>query len=71
MLCLQVAEAQLVNAKTRYDLYVPVLESYGIDLSKVAYRDLVKPLYSAVVARIWIDTNPEQVHGALLTDGQY
>ena len=71
MLYLQVAEAQLENAMTRNDLYNPVLVNFGIDLSKVAYQDLLKPLYSALIARIWIDTNPVQVHCALFIAGQY
>ena len=61
MISLQADENKLRDISSRTDFNDAIEAAFGIDWSTANIEDMTIPLYSALAARIWIDTYPTQV----------
>ena len=53
---------KLTLQESNPDIYQAILDEFGIDWSQVEYRDLWKPLYCGLAARLWIDIQVSTGH---------
>lgn len=56
----QLEETQFRDLVDRTDLHEKILDKFGIDWSTVTWTDLVKPFYSGLACRMWMDTFPSK-----------